>query len=162
MTHELRRVDREITDPAELDRIISSARYATVALAVADEPYVVTLSCGYDAGGKRLCFHVAPEGRKLDMIAANPRACVTVVEDLGYKVGECAHPFRSVVMDGVMRVLEDPADVRAAMRTLIAQLESVAGTETVFQRNNLDTDEGLARFRMLVFEIDRMVGKEGE
>ena len=58
MTHELRRADREITDPAEIDRILSAAKYATIALADGAQPYVVTLSCGFDAGRQRLCFHV--------------------------------------------------------------------------------------------------------
>ncbi len=43
-----------------------------------DQPYVVTLSCGFDAANRRLCFHVANSGRKLDIIARNPKACATV------------------------------------------------------------------------------------
>jgi uncharacterized protein len=160
--HPLRREDRAITDPAEIGRILSAARFATIALADAGEPYVVTLSCGYDAAHGRLCFHVAPEGRKLDIIARNPRACVTVVEDLGYKRGECAHPFRSVVMEGRMRLVSAPAEMRETMRVLIGQLEAPEDAAEVYVRNKLDDDGALTRFRMLVFEIDDMSGKEGE
>ncbi len=49
MAHPMRRTDREITDAAEIDRLLSQARFATIALADGDEPYVVTLSCGFDA-----------------------------------------------------------------------------------------------------------------
>lgn len=162
MPHPIRREDREITDPAHIERILSEAHFATVGLADGDEPYVVTLSCGYDAPGKRLCFHVAPAGRKLDIIARHPRACVTVVEDLGYKTGECAHPFRSVVMEGRMRLVTDSAETRQAMRVLIGQLESAEDGERVYARNKLDDNASLERFRMLVFEIDEMSAKEGE
>ncbi len=162
MPHPLRREDRAITDPAEIDRILSAARFATIALADAGEPYVVTLSCGYDAVQGRLCFHVAPEGRKLDIIQRNPRACVTVVEDLGYKLGECAHPFRSVVMEGRMRLVSAPDEMRETMRVLIGQLEAPEDAAEVYSRNNLDDDGALVRFRMLVFEIENMTGKEGE
>jgi nitroimidazol reductase NimA-like FMN-containing flavoprotein (pyridoxamine 5'-phosphate oxidase superfamily) len=162
MPHQMRRTDREITEAAEIDRLLSQARYATIALADGDEPYIVTLSCGYDAANSRLCFHVAPEGRKLDVIARNPKACATVVADLGYKSGECAHPFESVVMTGTMRMLEDPQDIRAGMRVLIGQLESVEDAEAVFARNKLDSDEGLKRFRLLVFEIEGLTAKRGE
>ena len=162
MAHPLRRTDREITDAAEIDRLLSQARFATIALADGDEPYVVTLSCGYDAAHSRLCFHVATVGRKLDIIARNPKACATVVSDLGYKRGECAHPFESVVMTGTMRLLEDPEEIRAGMRVLIGQLESAADSETVFARNELDSDAALKRFRLLVFEIDDLVAKRGE
>jgi uncharacterized protein len=160
--HPLRREDREITDPKQIDAILAAARYATIALADGDAPYVVTLSCGYDADGRRLYFHVAPAGRKLDIIARNARACATVVDDLGYKTGECAHPFRSVVMEGRMRLITEPAETRAAMRVLIGQLESASDGEAVYARNNLDEEAALARFRMLAFEIEHATAKEGE
>jgi uncharacterized protein len=162
MTHELRRSDLEITDSAHIDRILASAKYATVALADGDAPYLVTLSCGYDPAERRLCFHVAPKGRKLDIIAKNPRGGATVVADLGYKVGECAHPYESVVMTGRLRLLEDPEEVRAAMRTLIGQLESADDEAVIWERNSLDTAEGLVRFRMLVFDIEDLSAKTGQ
>jgi uncharacterized protein len=162
MTHELRRNDLEITDPAEIDRILSSARYATIALCDGSQPYAVTLSCGYDAERRRLCFHVAPRGHKLDLIAGNPLACATIIADLGYKIGECAHPYESVVLFGRMRVLEDPADIRVAMRTLIGQLESAEDRATIWESNDLDSAEGLVRFRALVFEIEDATAKSGQ
>lgn len=162
MTHPMRRHDCEITDPDAIASILSAARYATIALCDGNEPYVVTLSCGYDPARNRLCFHVATAGRKLDIIAKNPSACVTIVEDLGYLHGECAHPFRSAVMTGTMRVLKDADDVRVAMRTLIGQLESAEDTEALFEKHKLDTDAALDRFRMLVFEIDTLSAKEDQ
>lgn len=162
MPHPLRRVDRAITDPDDIDRILSEARFATIALADGDEPYVVTLSCGFDAARRLLCFHVAPAGRKLDIISRNSRACATVVVDLGYKRGECAHPFRSVVVEGRIRLVVDAEEMRETMRILIGQLESAEDAGEVFARNDLDNDEALSRFRMLVLEIEHASGKEGE
>jgi len=162
MTHPMRRHDREITDPATIDEILSAGRYATIALCDGDEPYVVNLSCGYDAQRKRLCFHVATAGRKLDIIAKNPRASVTIVDDLGYKHGECAHPFRSVVMTGAMRLAEDAEEVRAGMRTLIGQLETPADADAIFARHKLETDDGLKRFRLLILDIDSVSAKQDE
>ena len=162
MAHPMRRTDRQITDPAEIDRLLCQARYTTIALVDGDEPYVVTLSCGFDSAKRRLCFHVAKAGRKLDIIARNPKACATVIADLGYKHGECAHPFESVVMTGTMRVVEDPAEIREGMRVLIGQLETEEDAATIFERNKLDTDGGLARFTMLVFEIESATAKHGE
>jgi nitroimidazol reductase NimA-like FMN-containing flavoprotein (pyridoxamine 5'-phosphate oxidase superfamily) len=160
--HPLRRDDRAITDPDVVGELLRDARYATIALADGDEPYVVTLSCGYDAAENRLCFHVAPAGRKLDIIARNPRACATIVTDLGYKAGECAHPFRSVVMEGRMRLLDDLDEARAAMRVLIGQLEEDSQVDRLFERHKLDGERVFARMRVLVFEIDHLTAKEGE
>jgi len=162
MTHPLRRQDRAITDAARIEEIIASARYATVALVDGDEPYVVTLSCGYDAPRRRLCFHVAHEGRKLDIVARNPRACATIVVDHGYSVGACEHPFESVVMTGRMRVLDDPDDAREAMRTLIVQLEGTENLPAVWDRNKLDGEAVFRRMRMLVLEIDDVTAKAGK
>ena len=162
MTHELRRYDLEITDAEQIERILHRAKYATVALADGAQPYVVTLSCGYDAARHRLCFHVAPEGRKLDIIADNPLACATVVAEKGYLVGQCAHPYESVVLFGRMRLLEDAEDVRTAMRTLIGQLESADDEAALWQRHDLDSDAALVRFRMLVFDIADLSAKSGQ
>ena len=162
MIHDLRRGDLEITDPAEIDGLLSSAKYASIALVDGDLPYVVTLSCGYDQMRNRMCFHVARAGRKLDLIAANPHACATVVRDLGYKTGECAHPYESVVVFGTMRVLDDPGDAREAMRTLIAQLESVGDASATWERNRLDTAEGMARCHMLALDIEQLTAKAGQ
>jgi len=162
MVHELRRHDLEITDPAEIDRILSSAHHATIALTDGDAPYLVTLSFGYDAERGRLCFHAATGGRKLELIAANPRACATVVRELGYNSGECEHPYESVVLFGTMRIVEELGDAQAAMRTLIGQLESPADAVAIWERNNLGAPEGMARCRMLVFDIEDLTAKSGQ
>ncbi|HSK47229.1 MAG TPA: pyridoxamine 5'-phosphate oxidase family protein [Coriobacteriia bacterium] len=156
--HPMRRHDREITDPEIADEILRSGRFATIALAGPD-PYLVTMSCGYDPELRRLCFHVAKEGRKLERVAADPRGCATVIQDLGYKHGECAHPFRSVVAFGRLRVVEEPSDARRAMRTLLEQLE---GDQGAWEAMGLDDDSRFGRFAVLVFEIDSVSAKEGE
>lgn len=161
MSH-LRRQDRAITDVAEIDRILAQGRFATIALADGEKPYAVTLSYGYDAARRRLCFHVATAGRKLDVIARNPRACASVIADLGYKAGECAQPFQSVVMTGHLHVLDDPEDIRLAMRTLIGQLEGSDGVDEVWERNRLDTPAALKRFRALVLDIEDVSAKQGQ
>ena len=162
MPHPLRRQDREITDPAVVEGLLEHARYATIALCDGDEPYVVTLSCGYDAHGNRLCFHVATVGRKLDIIARNPRACATIVVDLGYKSGECAHPFQSLVIEGRMRLLDDLDEARRAMRVLIGQLEGDDAVEGLFEHHELEGEVVFKRLGVLVLEIEDVTAKEGE
>lgn len=161
MSH-LRRKDREITDPAHVERIFSAGRFATIALADGDEPYVVTLSYGYDAPKHRLCFHAATAGRKLDIIARNPRACATVILDLGYRETECAHSYESVVVTGRMRVLDDIDEVRAAMHVLVSHLESPQAREAVWARNGLNDDLAFKRFTILEFAIDELCAKHGQ
>jgi len=161
MTHPMRRHDREISGQDEIDAILRGGKWTTVALADEDGPYAVTLSYGYDPDRRRLCFHAAHAGRKLDAIARDPRACATVVRDLGYSAGACEHPFESVVMTGTMRVVDDPDDRREAMRTLIGGLEGDGGIDSVWERNGLDSETPFRRMSVLVFEIERMTAKRG-
>src|SRR5665647_2210039 len=124
--HHVRRHDRELTDPEALVSVLKRGRYAAVAMCDHGEPYVVTLSYGFDAGRHALYFHVAPEGRKLDAIAADPRVCATVVIDGGYEQGECKHNYESVVLTGRMAVVTGVEEARHGMRTLTDQFEGRA------------------------------------
>jgi len=99
---------------------------------------------------------------KLDIIAANPRACATVVVDLGYDRGACAHPYQSVVMTGSMRVIDDLGEARDAMRLLADHLEGAAGMESVWERNGLANDAAFKRLAMLEFTIDTLCAKQGQ
>lgn len=159
--YHLRRADRAISDEETVNRLLAEGKYATIALADAGEPYLVTLSYGYDQAASRLCFHVAPKGRKLDIISRNPRACATVIADGGYVAGECEHVFESVVLFGKLRVLEDPDETRAAMRVLIGQLETPDHAQQVWSRTNVDSDARLKTFRALVFDIESWTAKRG-
>jgi nitroimidazol reductase NimA-like FMN-containing flavoprotein (pyridoxamine 5'-phosphate oxidase superfamily) len=66
--YHFRRSEREIKDQSELRSILKNGRYATIGLSKADEPYVVTLSYGYDPDENVLFFHCAKERRKLGII----------------------------------------------------------------------------------------------
>ncbi len=159
MRHHMRRADRQITDPATVERILRDGRYTSLALADSDQPYVVTLSYGYDSARRRLYFHAAHEGRKLAIIERNPRACATVVADGGYSVGDCAHPFESVVLFGTMRVVTDPAEKVHAIRTLVEHLEP--DPETFWKTRSWTLERRIGEFRALCLDVAEMTAKAG-
>ncbi len=70
----MRRKDKEITSRSEIDDIIRGCQVCHLGLASGAEPYVIPISFGYD--GQSVYFHTAREGKKLEIIAANPRVCV--------------------------------------------------------------------------------------
>jgi nitroimidazol reductase NimA-like FMN-containing flavoprotein (pyridoxamine 5'-phosphate oxidase superfamily) len=119
MAYHMRRTDREITDPGEIDSVVAGGTYAICALCRDDEPYVVTLSYGFDATARTLYFHCAKEGTKLDFIRTNPAACITIIDDLGYIANECSHAYRSVVLRGNIEFVEDETERMKAIRTMI-------------------------------------------
>lgn len=159
MTYHITRKDREITDQNRIEELLLEGRFCSIALSDADGPYVVTMSYGYDVQGSRLYFHCARKGRKLDAIAADPRACVTVVLDRGYKSGECAHPYESVVLTGRMRVVDDPAEKLHGLRVLMEHLEK--GPDA-FPVSRLEDSARVKGVTALAFDIDSRCAKAGE
>jgi len=156
--YHLRRKEREIADPAVLRDLVSTGRYAAVALCRADEPYVVTMNYGFDAGRGALYFHCALEGLKLEFIRANPRACATIVHDLGYRHSECDHGYRSVVLRGPIAVVEDDAERVHGLGVLIDHQETEPGPvrERTIPGGRIARPVGLLRL-----DIEEMTGKEG-
>ena len=67
----IRRKEKAITDLAVMDDIIRSSQFITIAMSDENEPYLVTLSHGYDAKNKCIYFHCAKEGKKLDIKQLN-------------------------------------------------------------------------------------------
>lgn len=151
--------EREITQPAEIEAILSAGRYTTIAMARGDEPYLVTLSYGYDAETKTLYFHSAHEGLKLEFLSANPRVCATVIVDRGYLDGKCAHAYSSVVMYGTMGLVEDAEECRHGMKCMTRQLES--DPEAVYAKHQLDGDTVYKRMAVLKLGIESVRGKSG-
>ncbi len=121
----MRREDLEFTDRSEIDALLGRAKVCRVAFAVADEPYVVPLSHGYDPEANALFFHTAMEGRKIECIEANPRVCFEVEGTVEVKPGDeraCSWGLRyeSVIGYGtiveVVPVEEKERALRCTMR----------------------------------------------
>ena len=79
-------------------------------------PYAVPLSYAYEDG--KLWFHCARTGHKLDAILREPRVSFCVVDRDQVVSQEYTTYFRSVILFGKARVLEDPAEIRAALEKL--------------------------------------------
>jgi hypothetical protein len=90
----MRRSDREITDRAELLRILAEARVCRVAMSDHDRPYLVPLAFALD--GEDIVLHSARAGRKLDILRRNPAVCFEVEEGVEIDVGPspCATGMR--------------------------------------------------------------------
>jgi nitroimidazol reductase NimA-like FMN-containing flavoprotein (pyridoxamine 5'-phosphate oxidase superfamily) len=105
----LRRADREITDPATIEAILHRAGVGRLGLAVDNVPYVVPLNYVYHHGA--IYFHCADEGRKIEMLQANPRVCFEVDEHYGTVRSNKPAPhgthYASVIVFGQARILDD-------------------------------------------------------
>lgn len=156
--YHMRKSEREITDRTELVRILKSGKYAVISMCRNNEPYIVTLSYGYDESRNSLYFHSAKTGLKIDFIGENPRVCATVIEDGGYMPGECEHRYASVVFWGDMRVVDGPEEKKHALVTMIDQLEEAP--EPVKARL-LKNDAVYGNVGILRLDISEITGKKG-
>ena len=119
-----RRSEKEITDKAELNRLLREGKYTVIGMAIDNEPYVVSLSYGYDEAEGCLYFHCAPVGEKIDYLKANPEVCATIVEDRGYVKGECKHVYSSLVIRGRVDILPSVEEKRHGLQILLKHLEN--------------------------------------
>jgi nitroimidazol reductase NimA-like FMN-containing flavoprotein (pyridoxamine 5'-phosphate oxidase superfamily) len=78
----MRKKEREIKDIEELEDVISRSDVCRIAFADNNFPYIVTLNFGYIPGiNRRLYFHCASEGRKIDLIKKNNLVCFEMDTD---------------------------------------------------------------------------------
>lgn len=156
--HGMRRKEKEITDPAAMRAILAAAKYVTVAMCRADEPYLVTLSHGYDEKRNAIYFHCAREGKKIGILAANNRVWGQALVDRGYADGRCDHLFTSVHFHGRVSFVEDAAEKRHALGVMIRQLESDPARVQGHQVN----DASVAKVHIGRIDLDYLSGKRSE
>lgn len=149
--------EREIKDKEELVEILKQGRYAVISMCRNSEPYVVTLSYGYDKDKNSLYFHAAPKGLKIDFIKQNPNVCATVIDDNGYVMNECDHKYRSVVFWGEMSVVQDMEEKKHGMEILLNHLED---NPKELKEKFLKNDETLKKVMLLRLDIKELTGKK--
>ena len=122
----MRRSDREVTDRAEIARIIASCDCCRVGFAAEDGVYIVPLNFAYVETGAlgALYFHGAKEGRKAGLIAARPKAGFEM--DCGHRLNAsdraCGYSFayKSVIGTGVIAPVEDVEEKKRALAAIMA------------------------------------------
>ena len=149
----MRRKDKEITDRAEIEEILTRAQVCRVAFSKDNIPYIVPLCFGYRDG--RLFFHSALEGTKLDMITHNSAVCFEVETDLDLVAGPrpCAWTmhFRSVIGFGTASMVEDVEGKQAALECITSHY---CGETSSFEGVDLSS------VSVFVVDIERMTGKK--
>ena len=117
--------ERQITDEAQIGKILDTAGVLHLGLAVDNEPYVVPMNYGYtkEDGKLVLYLHSATRGKKLDMIRSNPRVFFEMDCDLtpfeGEKPCQYGLSYSSVMGWGSARIVEDVQEKMKAMSVLM-------------------------------------------
>jgi len=123
MSFHLRRKDKEVTDERLLKKILKTTKYVTIALSINDEPYLVSLSHGYDEKKNCVYFHCARGGKKLQYLRSNNTVWGQALLDYGYSEGECTYLYASVHFTGRVTILENLEEKREALACMIRQID---------------------------------------
>ena len=110
----MRRQDRAVTDPVKIEQIIKKAGVVRLGMVDDGKAYVVPLHYGYiyKDGGLTLYMHGAMEGRKYDVIAANPNVFIEIDTDMILTGGgevpcEYGAYYACVMGEGTASILTD-------------------------------------------------------
>lgn len=156
--YHLQKKEREIDDRNELLSIIKAGKYLTIALCRNNEPYIVTLSYGYDERKNAFYFHSRRRGLKFEFVQENPHVCATIIEDRGYIMNECAHEFRSVIIRGKMDFVETLEEKKYGMDILLKHLED---NPDKIRQESLSNDAVYRNLGILRLDVADIQGKWG-
>ena len=117
--------ERQVTDPEQIRHILDTGKVLHLGLAVNDEPYVVPMNYGYtmEDGKLTLYLHSAVQGKKLDMMRANPKVFFEIDCDLMPFEGKVACQYglvySSIMGRGTATIVEDVEEKKKAMSVLM-------------------------------------------
>ncbi len=110
----MRRKDREITDPEQIEHLLARAQILRVAFCDGKKaPYLVPVNYGYVCreGSYSLYFHGAKAGRKYELSKASPGVGFELDTDYSLIAGDSACRYsalyRSIVGTGTLSLVED-------------------------------------------------------
>lgn len=116
-------------------------------------PYAVPLSYVYH--DSKIYFHCAQKGHKLDAIVRNSKVSFCVIDADQVVPQKYTTYFRSVIIFGRARILEDEREKRSVLETLAAKY-----SPDDEQGRLQEIDKLFHQTCLVEIEIDHMTGKE--
>ena len=120
----IRRKEKAITDTNEMMSILQKTAFITIAMCENNEPYLVTLSHGFDLENNCIYFHCAREGKKIDILKKNNVVWGQALIDNGYVQGACDHLYATTQFKGRVTFVEDLSEKHHALSIMIHSIDS--------------------------------------
>ena len=156
MFREMRR-KKQLLSREECDAVLNRGSCGVLALE-GDEgyPYAVPISYVYDEG--KLFFHCAKSGHKLDAIRQNPKASFCVVDQDQIVPEEYTTYFKSVIVFGRIRILEQAEEKYRAIEKLAVKY----APEDTEQNRRQAIERDLTPLCMLEMTAEHITGKQAK
>lgn len=135
----MRRREFEVTDPEQLDEVLEAIEWGSLVMATAQgTPLQVPLN--FVRLEDHLYFHGALAGEKVGVAKQNPLASFLVVDPHALLPSTFFDPenacpasqfFKSVLVKGRVRLVEDPAEKARALQALMEKLQPQGGYDPI-------------------------------
>ena len=150
----MRKKDKEIRDPEEVEEILSSNKVCRIALSDEDKPYIIPINYGYKEN--KIFLHTGRIGKKIDIIKKNNKVCFEVtdsVEELpAEKACDFSTKYRCVIGFGIIKIVDDLYEKEEALQILMKQ--------HTCESNWQFPDAIVEKTTILKIEIESITGKK--
>lgn len=151
MEHKMRRFQQELPIE-ETKEILRNGRECVIAVSGDDNyPYAVPINYVYD--GEHIYLHSAKQGHKIDALKRNPKMSLCVVAQGDIVPEEFTTYFRSAIVFGKAKFVENEEEKIEALRKLSDKYSP-----------GIDPTDEIAKFlkavEIIEIAIDTMTGKE--
>lgn len=154
MFREMRRKKQALSSE-EMVQVLNRATSGVLAVSGDDDyPYAVPLSYVYH--DNKIFFHCAKTGHKLDAISNHEKVSFCVIDQDQIVPDEYTSYFRSVIVFGKARILEDETEKRNAIYALSARY----APDHDERRHLQAIEKEINILCMIELTIDHMSGKE--
>ena len=147
----MRRFKQQLTDEECVALLEKEPRGFLSVLGDDGYPYGIPIDFVYDGG--KLYFHCAKEGHKIDAIQAWDKVSFSVIDEGVRKGDDWPLHFKSVIVFGRIRILEDREEILSKVRLL--GLKYFPDAESVEE----ELKHSGSRVACLELMIDHMTGK---
>lgn len=117
-------------------------------------PYAVPVNYFYD--GEKIYIHCAKEGHKIDAVRRSDKVSFCVIDEDEVVPEEYSTAYRSVILFGRARLIEDPAAMTGLLDALAARFVKDAPPERAAYIRKY-----IAGVTVLEITVEHMTGKEG-
>ncbi len=154
MFRALRR-SRQALSKEEVEDILSRGTSGVLAI-VGDDDYPYTLPMSYVYSNDKIYFHSAKKGHKIDAINKNQKASFCVIDQDRVVPNEYTTYFRSVIVFGKIKIMDDEKEKRNAIKKLAYKYYPEDSEEN--RQKAIEKEYRLTC--MLELSIEHMSGKE--
>ena len=151
----MRRKNQALSDEVCVAVLRSGTSGVLAAAGEDDYPYAVPLSYVYC--DSKLYFHCAKEGHKLEVITRNPKVSFCVIDQDQVVPEKYTTYFRSVIVFGKARILNEAGEKRAALEKLAERY-----SPEYPEGRKAEIDQLLDVVNMVEIQIEAMTGKEAK